>query len=91
MDKNVFGEYTKTFNEFYGAIVGTLGAERRDYMSSRESIESLHLQYVNRQDQIAGVSLDEEMTNLIVYQHAYVASTKVITTVEKMLDSLFNI
>ena len=90
MDANVFGEYTKTFNEFYGSIIGTLGAERQEYKSSRESVESLHLQYVNRQDQIAGVSLDEEMTNLIVYQHAYIASTKVISTVEKMLDALFN-
>jgi flagellar hook-associated protein 1 FlgK len=38
----------------------------------------------------AGVSLDEEMTNMILYQRSYQAASRVITTVDEMLDTLIN-
>jgi flagellar hook-associated protein 1 len=37
-----------------------------------------------------GVSLDEEMTNMIQYQRAYEAAAKVISTIDTTLDSLIN-
>ena len=39
---------------------------------------------------ISGVSLDEEMTNMIKYQHSYDASARMITTMDEMLDTLIN-
>jgi flagellar hook-associated protein 1 FlgK len=38
----------------------------------------------------AGVNLDEEMTNMLLFQRAYQASARVITTVDEMLDTLIN-
>jgi flagellar hook-associated protein 1 FlgK len=38
----------------------------------------------------SGVNLDEEMTNMLLYQRAYQASARVITTVDAMLDTLIN-
>jgi flagellar hook-associated protein 1 len=38
----------------------------------------------------AGVNLDEEMTNMLLYQRAYQASARVITTMDEMLDTLVN-
>ena len=38
----------------------------------------------------AGVSLDEEMSNLIMYQRSYQASARVITTIDELLDTLVN-
>ena len=38
----------------------------------------------------AGVNLDEEMTNLLMYQRAYQAAAKVITAVDEMMDTLIN-
>lgn len=38
----------------------------------------------------AGVSIDEEMTNMLLFQRAYQASSRVITTVDEMLDTLIN-
>jgi flagellar hook-associated protein 1 FlgK len=40
---------------------------------------------------VSGVSLDEEMSNLIVYQHSYEAAAKVVSITEKMLDSLMGL
>jgi len=42
----------------------------------------------NVRDSISGVSLDEEMANLIQYQHAYAASARMITTVNQMMQDL---
>lgn len=38
----------------------------------------------------AGVNLDEEMTNLLMYQRAYQAAAKVITAIDEMMDTLIN-
>jgi flagellar hook-associated protein 1 FlgK len=42
-----------------------------------------------RQD-VIGVSLDEEMTNLVATQHAFEAASRVLTAVDEMLDTLIN-
>lgn len=39
---------------------------------------------------VSGVSLDEEMSNLIQYQHAYNANAKMIATLDEMLDVIVN-
>ena len=38
----------------------------------------------------SGVNLDEEMANLIQYQRAYEAASKVINAIDSMLDTLIN-
>jgi flagellar hook-associated protein 1 FlgK len=43
----------------------------------------------NRQS-VSAVSLDEEMTNMIKFQHAYNASARNITVVDEMLDKIIN-
>lgn len=38
----------------------------------------------------AGVSLDEEMTNLLLFQRSFQAASRVITTIDEMMDTLVN-
>jgi len=38
----------------------------------------------------AGVNLDEEMTGMLLFQRAYQASARVISTIDEMLDTLIN-
>ena len=40
---------------------------------------------------VSGVSLDEEMTNLIQYQQAFAASARVLNTAQQMFDTLLNL
>jgi flagellar hook-associated protein 1 FlgK len=41
-------------------------------------------------DSISGVSLDEEMANLVKYQQAFIATSKILSTVEDMFDALIS-
>jgi flagellar hook-associated protein 1 FlgK len=41
-------------------------------------------------DSVAGVNIDEEMTNMLSYQHAYSAAGRLVTTIDEMLDQLIN-
>jgi flagellar hook-associated protein 1 FlgK len=41
-------------------------------------------------DSVAGVSTDEEMTNMLQFQHAYQAAGKLVQTINSMLDDLMN-
>jgi len=42
----------------------------------------------NRRDSISGVSLDEEMIDMIRFQHAYAAAARVLTAMDEMLDTI---
>ena len=44
----------------------------------------------NQRQSVSGVSLDEEMTNLISYQRGYQASARTMTMMDEMLDTLIN-
>jgi flagellar hook-associated protein 1 FlgK len=43
-----------------------------------------------RRASVSGVSLDEEMTNMIRFQRGYQASARTMSTVDEMLDTLIN-
>jgi len=45
---------------------------------------------LTRRDSVSSVSLDEEMTNMIKFQHAYNAAARNITMVDEMLDKIIN-
>jgi flagellar hook-associated protein 1 FlgK len=44
----------------------------------------------NLQQSASGVNIDQETTNILIYQRAYQASSRVLTTVDEMLDTLIN-
>ena len=44
-----------------------------------------------RQAQVSGVSLDEEMSNLVQYQRAFQASSQVFQVVSEMLETIVNL
>ena len=48
----------------------------------------LHLE--NYRESISGVSIDEEMVNLVNYQKAYQAAARLINTASEMMDTLLN-
>lgn len=67
--------------------VGNVGNEARQYT---ESQQVLVRSADNDRQTIMGVSLDEEMSNMIKYKYAYNAATKAIGVINEMLDTLIN-
>ncbi|MEA3547861.1 MAG: flagellar hook-associated protein FlgK [Thermodesulfobacteriota bacterium] len=84
------GGITDTLDGFYNALVGEIGLTGKTVDRDLE-FNSLVIDQMNAmRDNTSGVSLDEEMANLIKFQHAYSAAAKLITTSDEMLQTLLN-
>jgi len=77
---------TMTINDFYTSMVGSLGVEAREATSFASNYDLLSNKIDNQRQSVQGVSLDEEMANLIRSQHAYDAAARVITVMDEALD-----
>lgn len=77
---------TATMEEFYNTIVGQVGIDTNKAIQLRENHTLLVEQLENARQSVQGVSLDEEMTQMIKYQHAFDAAARVITTVDQALE-----
>jgi len=82
------GSGNATFDDFYNSIVSGLGSGSRSSQTILKQQEGVMLQLNTQRESISGVSLDEEMVNLIKFQQAYAASAKMITVIEEMFDVL---
>jgi flagellar hook-associated protein 1 len=85
-----FNGATSTVNDFYRNIIGQLGIDSQEAQRMQENSNVIVNQIENRRLSVSGVSLDEEMTNMIKFQHAYNASARNITVVDEMLDKIIN-
>lgn len=74
--------------DYYHALVSSIGLESRSVQRNKEYKEVLANQLSQARDSISAVSLDEEMTEMIKYQHAYAAAAKLISTADDMLRAL---
>lgn len=81
---------TATIEEYYNSIVGTAGMQVREANNQSENYSLLVQQIENSRQSVQGVSLDEEMANMIKFQHAYEAAARVITFIDSALDTLIN-
>ncbi len=77
--------------ESYSTLVSRVGADTRTAQTNSEYNEALATDLSNQQQAVSGVNLDEEMANLIKYQHAYTAAAKLITTADQMLETLLGL
>lgn len=74
----------------FRALVSGLGAQSQTAMNTVANHESALLATDNRRQSVMGVSIDEEMANLIMFQHAYSAAARFVTTTDEMLDTIIN-
>ncbi len=79
-----------TLEDYYSSMIGEVGVATKSVKDSKNFLDDLVRQLKMIKDSISGVSLDEEMANLIKYQQAFIASAKIISTVEDMFQALIN-
>ncbi|KVW99812.1 flagellar hook-associated protein FlgK [Shewanella frigidimarina] len=79
-----------SMGESFSSIVGVLGSASRQAKADAKTNISLQTEAKSQWASTSGVSLDEEGVNLIVYQQAYQANAKVITTAERLFQTVLN-
>ncbi|HHT9107027.1 MAG TPA: flagellar hook-associated protein FlgK [Candidatus Wunengus sp. YC64] len=79
-----------TFADYLHQIASSLGEEASNAYKSEESYDVIETSLQNRRDEISGVSVDEELVNLVRYQQAYQASAKYISIVNGLMDRLLS-
>lgn len=79
-----------TTDQLYQGLVARVGTEVRATLRAQSTAETLVNAVDDRRQSVAGVSLDEEMTNLIRFQRGYQASARTMTTIDELLDTLIN-
>jgi flagellar hook-associated protein 1 FlgK len=80
-----------TLVSYYGKIASTVGVETARNRQAKQGFEDSLVQLQNLRDGIDGVSLEEEMINLLQYQKGFEASAKFLATVDEMMETLLTI
>ena len=81
---------TSSVGDFYAAAMGKLGVQSREATFMRQNQELMVEQLTKQRESVSGVSLDEEMTQLLKYERAYQAAAKLISTVDAMMQSVLD-
>ena len=79
-----------SFDNYYSALASGVGNDVRNASANHEYEGAMLTHLENYRESVSGVSLDEEMVNLVKFQHAYDAAAKLITTVDDMLNTVLN-
>ncbi|SDF25438.1 flagellar hook-associated protein 1 FlgK [Blastococcus aurantiacus] len=74
----------------YRRLVVQLGVEAAVANRGVQIQQVITTQIDASRESVAGVNLDEEMTNMLSYQHAYAAAGRLVSTIDEMLDVLIN-
>jgi flagellar hook-associated protein 1 FlgK len=79
-----------SYQEFYGSLVGVVGAQSRAAGWNLSAQGSIMTQLTRQRESVSGVSLDEEMTNVIKFQRAYEAAARLISTADEMMQTILD-
>jgi len=76
--------------DFMKSLVTTMGIDSQQAGNYSDNQKIVIDQIVNRRLSYSGVSIDEEMANLVKFQHAYNAAAKMIQTISEIYETLIN-
>ncbi len=79
-----------SYTGFYSKIATDVGTQASNASDAQSTQSDLFNQADALRTQVSGVSLDEQAAQLLQYQQAYQASSKLITVVNQMMDTLMN-
>ncbi len=74
----------------YRDMMVRLGVQAQSNQRRTEAQYAVTGRVDDARESVSGVSIDEEMTNMVMFQHAYSAAAQYITTINATLDTLIN-
>jgi len=84
------GAYPMNVEEAYRYIVNNLANKTNESLKFYDVQSDLVNEIDNKRLRISGVSLDEEMTNMMIYQHAFNAAARMVSIIDSMIDRVIN-
>jgi flagellar hook-associated protein 1 FlgK len=79
-----------TLGQFYNSSVSSLGQALATSTARASDQDTIQHLVRNQRDTVSGVSMDEEMADLVKYQRAFQASSRVFSVVSDLLDTVVN-
>jgi flagellar hook-associated protein 1 FlgK len=77
-------------DQHYAALVAQVGTGMQNATTNQTNSQAVLAAVSNQRQSVSGVSLDEEMTNLITFQRGYQASAQALNVMNEMLNTLIN-
>ncbi len=81
----------RTVSDHHASTVADLGQQSRSMAAALDQNQRILKELEDRRDEVSGVSLDEEVTNLVRLQAAYQANARVISAVDEMLEQVLTL
>lgn len=80
----------QTIGDVYSAFVSAIAGQANQANSMSNTLNLAAKQLNAQKDSVAGVSLDEELSNMIKFQQSYNAAARVFSVIDEMLDVTIN-
>ncbi len=90
-DAPVLTDGTASPIEYWNSVVGRVGVVSREAQIQEETLSLTTRALEERREQDGGVSLDEEMANMIQTQQAYIAAVRLFEVASDLMETLTNI
>ena len=77
-----------TLSQYVARFLGNAGLQAQRAQNLEEDNLALQQEIAQRNSDVSGVNMDEELANLVVYQNAYSAAARVLSSVQELYDNL---
>jgi len=77
--------------EFYSAFIGKIGTLSREATTGKDTTRLVAEQLSNQRESVIGVNTDEEAVNLIRFQKAFEAASRIVTVTNDLLSTVINL
>jgi flagellar hook-associated protein 1 FlgK len=84
------GSYADGADSTYRKMIVALGVQASTTSNDLTTQNAVTTQVDASRESVSGVNIDEEMTNMLQFQHAYAAAGQLVSTVQSMMDTLIN-
>ncbi len=81
---------TETLDDYFADSVARIGLKGEEAELSLDTSRRIHKDLTDMRQSISGVNLDEELAEMIKYQHGYQAAARYISNIDQMLDTIIN-
>ncbi len=89
-NNNVMVGRMRSFDDYFSSTVANAGLKGEAAARTLETQNQIMKDLDSMRESISGVNIDEELSQMIKFQHGYSAASRYITEVTKMLDTLIN-